>query len=99
MVTIGWLVLRTQRRPARTGAEGLVGEIGVVRASGAATPRVFVHGELWEAVSDAPLGLGERVVVVAVEPVLRLRVRPATPPDDEHLDGALHGKNRALMLV
>lgn len=77
MLTIGYLVLRAQRRPAQTGAEGLVGEVGVVGDAEAGATRVFVHGEHWIAVSEAPLARGERVVVVSVEPGLRLRVRPA----------------------
>jgi membrane-bound serine protease (ClpP class) len=99
MLAVGWLVVRTQRRPARTGAEGLVGEIAVVRTAGAQTSRVFVHGEQWDAVSDAPLDVGERVVVVAVEPGLRLRVRPATSVDPARPQHGPHGKSRALMLV
>jgi membrane-bound serine protease (ClpP class) len=78
MLTIGYLVLRAQRRPARTGAEGLVGEIGVVRASFAGGGRIFVHGEHWDAVSDTALAVGERVEVVRVESGLRLRVRSAS---------------------
>ncbi len=99
MLAVGWLVVRTQRRPARTGAEGLVGEIAVVRTAGPQTSRVFVHGEQWDAVSDAPLDVGERVVVVAVEPGLRLRVRPATSVDPARPQHGPHGKSRALMLV
>ena len=75
-LTIAYLVMRAQRRPARTGAEGLVGEIGVVRAALPDGARIFVHGELWEAVSDVVLTAGTRVEIVRVEPGLRLRVRP-----------------------
>jgi membrane-bound serine protease (ClpP class) len=79
MLTIGYLVMRAQRRPVATGAEGLVGEIGVVRETLAGGARVFVHGEHWEAISDAALELGERVEVVRIEPGLRLRVRRVSP--------------------
>lgn len=56
----------SKRRPA-TGAEGLVGREGTARTE--VTPRggmVFVHGELWSAVADEPVGRGERVRVEAV---------------------------------
>jgi len=43
-------------RPAATGVEGMIGEVGVVRETlGAGTPGwVFVHGELWRAIPAVP---------------------------------------------
>lgn len=53
----------SRRRKAVVGTEALVGRTAVV-----ATPtHVRVAGELWEARSDAPLRVGETVVVRAVE--------------------------------
>src|SRR6266404_5874368 len=75
VATISWLVLRAHRRPVATGAEGLIGEVGVVREVRAGGARVFVHGEHWDATSDGALEPGERIEVVRVEPGLRLRVR------------------------
>ncbi len=75
VATISWLVLRAHRRPVATGAEGLIGEVGVVREARAGGARVFVHGEHWDATSDGALEPGERIEVVRVEPGLRLRVR------------------------
>jgi membrane-bound serine protease (ClpP class) len=72
---VGYLVIRTQRRRSVTGREGLIGETGVVRERIGDVGKVFVHGEYWNAVSDAPLEVGERVEVLAVEPGMRLRVR------------------------
>ena len=77
MVTIGYLVLRTQQRPATTGAEGLVGAQGVVRQRVDGEGVVFVHGESWTAVSDDVLEAGELIEIVRVEPRMRLRVRRA----------------------
>ena len=68
-------------RQAATGAEGMVGEIGVVREPvGARSPGwVFVHGELWRAeVALAPedsyegdheqaIGVGRKVQVVQIK--------------------------------
>jgi membrane-bound serine protease (ClpP class) len=41
--------LAARRKPAQTGAEELVGEIGVVREPLAPEGYVFVHGEIWRA--------------------------------------------------
>jgi membrane-bound serine protease (ClpP class) len=73
---IGWLVVRTQRRPSSVGAEGMVGELGEVRR--VLVPghqvKVFVHGEYWDADTEDALEVGDTVEVAAVLG-LRLRVR------------------------
>jgi membrane-bound serine protease (ClpP class) len=63
---LAWMALRAQRTPVRTGVEGLVHEVG--RAQSALAPRgkVFVHGEIWDAVADEPVAAGDPVEVVAV---------------------------------
>jgi membrane-bound serine protease (ClpP class) len=65
---VGYVVIRERRRPAMTGREGLIGEIGVVRQAiqPGDTGRVLVHGELWRAVSDKSLLPGTPVRVTAV---------------------------------
>lgn len=78
VVVVGFLtfmVVRAHGRQVRTGAEGLVREVGVARTDLAPVGRVFVHGELWRAESETPVARGAEVEVVAVEG-LRLRVRP-----------------------
>jgi membrane-bound serine protease (ClpP class) len=72
------LVLRAHKAPVATGREGLVGERGVARAALVPAGRVFVHGELWNAVADEPVAAGAPVEVVAVDG-LTLRVRRAAP--------------------
>ena len=75
---VSYLVVRSQRRKPALGQEGLLGEIGEVRqriGSGAATGKIFVHGEYWNAVADDPIEVGERAEVVAVNG-MRLTVRP-----------------------
>jgi membrane protein implicated in regulation of membrane protease activity len=68
------------RRRAATGAEALVGHIGVVRNVLAPVGQVFVDGALWRAQPcwDEPGGLreGDRVVVERVQG-LTLSVRRA----------------------
>jgi membrane-bound serine protease (ClpP class) len=51
VVGLGLVVLRTSQLRVRTGREGLVGEVGVVRkpVTGLSGGMVFVHGELWRA--------------------------------------------------
>jgi len=65
---LGWIVLHERHRRPTTGREGMVGEVGEVREAIApgAPGRVFVHGELWRAVSNQALDVGARVRVIAV---------------------------------
>jgi membrane-bound serine protease (ClpP class) len=67
-------------RRARTGAEGLVGRVGVVRSPPAPLGQVFVGGELWRARpfpgEDEALRAGDPVVVERVSG-LTLAVRRA----------------------
>jgi membrane-bound serine protease (ClpP class) len=53
----------SRRRRSPVGAEALVGQTALV----ATRTQVRVAGELWEARSDAPLSVGDRVVVRAVD--------------------------------
>jgi membrane-bound serine protease (ClpP class) len=70
-----WMSLRARRLPVVTGMEGLIRETGVARSELAPRGKVFVHGELWDAVSDEAVALGEEVEIVAVRHLL-LTVRP-----------------------
>ena len=65
---LGYLVMRDRHRPAVTGREGLIGEVGEVREAiqPGIAGRVLVHGELWRAVSDRSLAPGTAVRVRAV---------------------------------
>jgi membrane-bound serine protease (ClpP class) len=65
---LGYVVMRERRRPAMTGREGLIGEIGEVREAiqPGIAGRVLVHGELWRAISDASLAPGTPVRVKSV---------------------------------
>ena len=67
------LVFRAHRRKAVTGREGMIGEIGTARTDLSPAGKVFVHGALWEAVSDTPVRAGEPVKVLDLQG-LRLRV-------------------------
>jgi membrane-bound serine protease (ClpP class) len=73
-----WLVVKSQAASPRTGSEGLVGEVGVVRQALAPAGKVMVRGELWRAVSDIPIAAGRTARVVGVQG-LTLRVEPFDP--------------------
>ena len=69
-----WKTLEIRMRPARTGQEGMVGQMArVVEVLSPGTGKVFLHGEYWDA--DGPPGLapGEEVRIAGVNG-LRLRV-------------------------
>lgn len=83
LMRLGW---RAQRDRVRTGSEGLIGEVGRATTelgpAGMARPgKVFVHGELWNAVSPAAVAAGTPVEVTAVTGLLlEVRPVPATEP-------------------
>lgn len=61
-------VVKVHRAPVTTGIEGMVGEKGVTLGHvGPDGGRVRVHGEIWNAVSPAPIGSGVAIEVTATE--------------------------------
>jgi membrane-bound serine protease (ClpP class) len=70
------IALRARRSKVVTGEQGMIGDFGT--ASSALTPsgKVFVHGELWDAVASANVEAGQRVIVRRVENLV-LGVEPA----------------------
>jgi membrane-bound serine protease (ClpP class) len=69
-ILVAWLVVRAHVARSRTGAEGMVGEIGVVKKALSPEGKVFVHGELWHAMAATPLKVGTRVRVKRVTNLL-----------------------------
>jgi membrane-bound serine protease (ClpP class) len=61
------LALRARRNKIATGAQGLIGLIGVAQTPLSPEGKVFVHGELWNAVSESPVSAGEQVEVRRVD--------------------------------
>jgi membrane-bound serine protease (ClpP class) len=70
------IALRARRNKVVTGVQGLVGEIGIAQTPLSPQGKVFVHGELWDAVSSANIASGRSVVVRQVDG-LQLQVDPA----------------------
>jgi membrane-bound serine protease (ClpP class) len=62
-VGVAALVVRSHLSRPMTGSAGLVGEVGVVRQTLAPKGKVFIHGELWQAVAEAPIEAGRKVRV------------------------------------
>jgi membrane-bound serine protease (ClpP class) len=70
------LVLRARHGRVATGSEGMIGEIGIARTPVGPDGKVFVHGELWDAVSTSAIAEGAKVRVAKVNG-LHLLVEPA----------------------
>jgi membrane-bound serine protease (ClpP class) len=70
------LSLRARGQRVTTGQEGMIGEIGIARTQLTPSGKVFVHGELWNAVAQGDVAEGARVRVSAIDG-LKLLVEPA----------------------
>jgi membrane-bound serine protease (ClpP class) len=75
------IALKARRNKVVTGAQGLVGETGVAQTALSPQGKVFVHGELWDAVASSALPVGQMVIVRRVDGLV-LEVEPlaATAP-------------------
>jgi len=73
------IALKARRNKVVTGEQGLVGETGVAQTALSPQGKVFVHGELWDAISPTPLPIGQMVVVRRVDG-LTLHVEPLAVP-------------------
>ncbi len=66
-VVVAGMVFKSQVSKSKTGTKGLIGEIGVVKKALTPEGKVFVHGELWRAVTKTALPEGTRVQVISIE--------------------------------
>jgi membrane-bound serine protease (ClpP class) len=69
------IALKARRNKVVTGEQGMIGEVGIVCAPLTPSGKVFVQGELWDAVSPVNVDAGHRVVVRRVENLV-LHVEP-----------------------
>lgn len=76
VLVVTFLVVKSQRRKATLGYEGLVGEVGEVRERLDLKGRVFVHGEVWRAEGAERLEPGDRIEVVGHDGMI-LKVKRA----------------------
>jgi membrane-bound serine protease (ClpP class) len=71
--------IRAHRARIATGQEGLVGEVGRVSEDLSPEGKVFVHGEIWNAVTaGGPIAEGSRVKIIGVDE-MTLTVAPVSP--------------------
>jgi len=71
--------LRAQLLPVRAGQETLLGKtVPALERIDAAGGKVFVEGEYWNALSDAPIAAGDPAEIVAIKG-LTLLVKPKPP--------------------
>lgn len=71
-----YLTIKAHVKRAFTGQEGLIGEIGEARTPLNPEGKVFVHGELWNAVtSGEEIPQGTKVKVIEVLKNLRIKVK------------------------
>ncbi len=61
------IALKARRNKVVTGEQGMIGEVAIVCAPLTPSGKVFVQGELWDAVSTVNVDAGRRVVVRRVE--------------------------------
>jgi len=73
-VVVSALAFRAYRSKPKSGMEGLIGEIGIVRELIDPEGLIFIHGELWRAISDESIEPGERVEVESAKGLV-LKVR------------------------
>ncbi len=69
------IALKARRNKTVSGAQGLVGEIGIAQTALSPRGKIFVHGELWDAISSSDLSAGQSAVVRRVDGLL-LQVEP-----------------------
>jgi membrane protein implicated in regulation of membrane protease activity len=76
LAEIGVFIWYSKRRRVTTGAEGLVGTIGVAVTDCEPEGQVRVEGELWKARCAEGARAGDRIVVEGIESALTLVVAP-----------------------
>jgi membrane-bound serine protease (ClpP class) len=76
VLTVSYLVFRSQKSRPTLGVEGLIGEIGEVRGKLSPKGKIFVHGEYWNAQADGEVDVGAKVKVVGYDEGMCLKVRP-----------------------
>jgi membrane-bound serine protease (ClpP class) len=73
------IALKARRNKVVTGVQGLIGETGVAQSVLSPEGKVFVHGELWDAISSTPVAAGQAIVIRKVNGFV-LHVDPVSVP-------------------
>ena len=69
-----WFV-KERKKASVCGVAGMLGKVGEIRYWDEFEGQIFIHGELWRAVSEFPLSTGDRAIIKNVNG-LTLRVMP-----------------------
>ncbi len=69
------IAVKAQLRPRQGGQEGMQGEEGTAITDIHAAGKVLIHGEQWNATSDAPITRGDKIRVIRVDH-LKVKVEP-----------------------
>jgi membrane-bound serine protease (ClpP class) len=69
------IALKARRNKMVSGAQGIIGETGIAQTDLCPRGKIFVHGELWDAVSCPDVSAGQSVVVRRIDGLL-LQVEP-----------------------
>ncbi|MCH8041132.1 MAG: nodulation protein NfeD [Nitrospinae bacterium] len=77
------LGVKALRARTVTGSEGMVGLVGLAKTNLAPDGKIFVHGEIWDAVSVEPVQAGNPIEVTKIDG-LKLYVKPAPTHQEDH---------------
>ena len=69
------LVIKAHAKKSLTGPEGLIGSVGKALENFDNYGNIFIHGEIWKAITDEPVKKGQSVQVVDVDG-LKLKIKP-----------------------
>jgi membrane-bound serine protease (ClpP class) len=81
-VVVSTLAFRAYRTQPKSGKEGLIGEIGLVKEDIDPEGLIFVHGEYWRAIAEERIEADEKVEVEGAEGLI-LRVKKAAKKVNE----------------
>ena len=79
LITVFLMTIALKARAGKrvSGVEGMIGEIGTAQTPLSPGGKIFVHGELWDALASSPVAPGGRVLVRRVDG-MRLNVDPVS---------------------
>ena len=77
LIVVVGMAVKARRRPVVSGREEMMGAVGEALEDFQDRGRVYVHSELWNAVSDGPVTRGQRLRVTGIDGLL-LSVTPET---------------------
>ena len=73
--------VRALRRQTPTGSEGMIGRIGSAKTNLTPNGQIVIQGEIWDAVSSAPVTEGQSIQITQIEG-LTVHVKPLEPQNE-----------------